>query len=97
MNDRLSFFSVQRGAAPHAFKLAEEYGDFPALTDLCYKSTIKRTKNTAGETVKTIDYEALAKKLDHYVSMFKQEFAFELYHYWIRKGLTIITLIDVVC
>lgn len=47
--------------------------------------------------MKTIDFEALAKKLDHYVSMFKQEFAFELYHYWIQKGLAIVNLIDVAC
>ncbi|KIM24888.1 hypothetical protein M408DRAFT_331557 [Serendipita vermifera MAFF 305830] len=78
---------VQRGSAPHAFKLAEDYGDYTALTELCYKSTKTKKKNATGETIKVTDYQALAKKLDHYISLFKQEFAFELYHYWIQKGM----------
>jgi len=43
-------------------------------------------KNSAGTTVKSFDQQELAKRLDHYFAAFKQEFAFELYQWWIRQG-----------
>jgi Non-repetitive/WGA-negative nucleoporin C-terminal len=66
--------------------LAEDYGDYRALTELCYQASRRKGKNSAGLTVKSFDQQDLAKRLDKYLATFKQEFAFELYQWWIRKG-----------
>jgi hypothetical protein len=78
--------SVQHGAAAHAFKLAEEYGDFRALTELCYQAATKQHRSATGVKSKKLDQDAVKKKIDHYMTAFKQEFAFELYRWWIEQG-----------
>lgn len=84
---------VQHGAAAHAFKLAEEYGDFRALTELCYQAATKEHRSATGVKSKKLDQDAVQKKIDHFMTAFKQEFAFELYRWWIEQGMSLFIVV----
>lgn len=75
----ISVSIVRIGAEDHAFKLAEEYGDYRALTELSYE--IPESQTGAGRNKKDID-----ERVDRYIDTFKEAFAFELYQWWIEKG-----------
>ena len=88
----ISSFVVQHRAEAHAFKLAEDFADFRAITELCYQVASKSRRPVDSGRIGTIDKAALDRRLDYYLGRFKQEFAFELYHWWIEHGEWICTL-----
>lgn len=75
------------GSEGDAFRLAEEYGDFRALIELSYA-----VPNTAGAAApktrqaKLTTPVSVEERLEHYIEVFKEDFAFELYQFWIEKG-----------
>lgn len=77
---------VEQGAAEHAFTLAEDCTDFRALTELSYQAATKEKRSTTGARLTYLDRPAVDHKLNQYMELYKQEFAFELYHWWIEKG-----------
>jgi hypothetical protein len=79
--------TVKHGSAAHAFKLAEEYADFTALTQLCYQASKVESRDASGKRTKKLDQDAVKKRTNHYLDLYKQEFAFALYHYWIESGV----------
>ncbi|KAG8825218.1 hypothetical protein FRC19_011894 [Serendipita sp. 401] len=77
---------VQHRAESHAFKLAEEYTDHRALIDLCYQVSTK-TRKPYGPNNNAVDKQSLTKKLNYYADLFKDQFSFELYHWWIEHQM----------
>lgn len=63
---------VAIGRADRAFSLAERHADFETLTQLCLDPA-------TGDP---------QPQILHYLRRYRQEFAFELYHYWIDHGRT---------
>lgn len=47
---------------------------------------MKEHRSANGAKTKRVDQDIIKKKIDHYMGAFKQEFAFELYRWWIEKG-----------
>ncbi|CCA67372.1 hypothetical protein PIIN_01203 [Serendipita indica DSM 11827] len=77
---------VQHRAEAHAFKLAEDFMDFRAITELCYQVASKDRRPVGSDGIGSIDKAALGRRLGYYLDRFKQDFAFELYHWWIEHG-----------
>ncbi|KAG8813545.1 hypothetical protein FRC17_001500 [Serendipita sp. 399] len=77
---------VQNRSETHAFKLAEEHEDYRALIDLCYQVSTKSRK-PYGPNNTAVDKQILTRKLNHYADLFKEQFSFELYHWWIAHNM----------
>jgi hypothetical protein len=62
------------------------------LTELCYQAATKHHRSATGVKSKKLDQDAVKKKIDHYMTTFKQEFAFELYRWWIEQGTSLLII-----
>lgn len=60
----------------HAFKLAEDYRDFPSLVDLCHSSP----------PIYPLSSNVHAKSIETYIEKYAEEFTDELYHWYIEHG-----------
>lgn len=89
-------FLVRHNAEAHAFKLAEDFGDFKALTELCYENSVVSDDATTSRVgKKDISHQHQSQlqhhkqvdaKIEHYIQLYKEAFAFELYQWWIEQG-----------
>ena len=65
----------RNGFQEEAFKLAEGYRDFRSLASLCHKGRIYPPEENPH-----------AKRIQAYIDTFKEEFAAELYQWYIEHG-----------
>ncbi|KAI0341587.1 hypothetical protein BDW22DRAFT_1358408 [Trametopsis cervina] len=63
------------GFAEQAFRLAEKYRDFRSLASLCHKDTVYPPQNNPH-----------SRRIQSYIDKFKEEFATELYQWYIEHG-----------
>lgn len=86
---------VRNESAIHAFKLAEDFADFRALVELCYEGTVAwyGPSSTMSVPDRKREEERLARaqkfaadKVEFYIDQYKEQFAFEVYGWWIEHG-----------